>query len=36
MIDSSYWEVFSKNESLINKLAAKFKEIKFLAADFEK
>jgi len=36
MIDSNYWEVFSKDEKLINKLAAKFKDIKFLAPDFEK
>jgi len=36
MIDSSYWEVFSKDEALINKLAAKFKEIKFLEPDFQK
>ena len=36
MVDSCYWEVFSKDESLINRLAAKFKEIKFLEPDFEK
>lgn len=36
MVDSGYWEVFSKEEKLINKLASKFKEIKFLAPDFEK
>ena len=36
MIDSSYWEVFSKDEELINKLAVKFKEIEFLKPDFEK
>ncbi|MGE5196633.1 MAG: hypothetical protein ACM3JI_04825 [Anaerolineae bacterium] len=36
MIDSGYWEVFSKDEQLINRLAEKFKEIKFLEPDFEK
>lgn len=36
MVDSSYWEVFSKNENLIARLAAKFKNIKFLEPDFEK
>ena len=30
MIDSNYWEVFSKDEELINCLTHKFKEIKFL------
>ena len=30
MIDSSYWEVYSKNEKLIEKLAAKFKQVEFL------
>jgi hypothetical protein len=36
MIDSGYWEIFSKNENLINRFARKFKEIKFLESDFEK
>ncbi|MBI5346279.1 MAG: hypothetical protein HZB76_03975 [Chlamydiae bacterium] len=36
MFDSCYWEVFSKDKDLINRLAAKFKDIKFLAPDFEK
>ena len=35
-IDSSYWEVFSKDQDLIKRLAAKFKEIKFLEPDFER
>lgn len=30
MIDSSYWEVFSQDKSLIDRLATKFKKIKFL------
>ena len=30
MVDSSYWEVFSKNEQLIDRLAAKFKDVQFL------
>jgi hypothetical protein len=36
MVDSSYWEVFSKDEDLINRLAAKFKEVKLLQANSEK
>lgn len=36
MVDSGYWEVFSKDKDLINRLAAKFKETKFLEPDFEK
>jgi hypothetical protein len=36
MIDSGYWEVFSKDINLIDKLARKFKNIKFLESDFEK
>ena len=36
MIDSSYWQVFSKDEDLINRLTSKFKEVKFLTPDFEK
>lgn len=34
MFDSSYWEIFSKDESLINRLASKFKETMFLESDF--
>lgn len=30
MIDSSFWEVFSKDESLIHRLIAKFKDIEYL------
>lgn len=30
MIDSSYWEVFSQDKDLIDRLAAKFKKIEFL------
>lgn len=36
MFDSSYWEIFSKDESLIHNLASKFKNIKFLESDFQK
>lgn len=36
MVDSGYCEVFSKDKDLINRLAAKFKDIKFLESDFEK
>jgi len=36
MFDSCYWEVFSKDHNLINRLAAKFKDIKFLETDFQK
>ncbi len=36
MIDSGYWEVFSKDENLINRLASKFKDVEFLKPDFEK
>ena len=36
MIDSWYWEVFSKDETLINRLAAKFENTKFLESNFEK
>jgi hypothetical protein len=36
MVDSGYWEVFSKDDGLINRLAGKFKEIKFLSSNFEK
>jgi hypothetical protein len=36
MFDSSYWEIFSKDEQLINRLASKFKDVKFLESDFQK
>ena len=36
MIDSSYWEIFSKDERLVNRLAEKFKNTEFLNSDFEK
>ena len=36
MIDSGYWEFFSKDKRLIDKMAAKFREIKFLTSDFQK
>ena len=36
MIDGGYWEVFSKDTSLINGLVAKFKDIKLLETDFVK
>lgn len=35
LIDSAFWEVFSKDEDLINRLAAKFKKIEFLESDFQ-
>ncbi|MBA2726687.1 MAG: hypothetical protein H0U49_00740 [Parachlamydiaceae bacterium] len=34
--DSCFWEVFSKDEKLINKLESKFKEVEFLDSDFKK
>ena len=36
MIDSGYWEVFSKDKTLIDKLAKKFKDTQFLEPDFQK
>ena len=36
MLNSCFWEVFSKDATLISQLAKKFKEIKFLEPDFEK
>jgi len=36
MFDTSFWEVFSKNEELINRFAVKSKDTKFLAPDFKK
>jgi hypothetical protein len=36
MFDSCFWEVFSKDEDIINRLASKFKETKFLKPDFKK
>lgn len=34
MVDSSYWEIFSKDKSIINRLAAKFKDTQLLETDF--
>jgi hypothetical protein len=36
MFDSCFWEVFSKDKTLIDNLAKKFKETKLLESDFEK
>ena len=36
MIDSGYWEVFSKNIKWIDQLATKFQKVEFLAPDFQK
>ena len=36
LIDSGYWEVFSKDQELINRLASKCKEIEFLEPDFKR
>ncbi|MBA3238254.1 MAG: hypothetical protein H0T62_07920 [Parachlamydiaceae bacterium] len=36
MFDSCYWEVFSSDEALINRLATKFKHTIFLKPNFEK
>jgi hypothetical protein len=33
MFDSNYWKVFSKDEDLINRLSAKFKNIEFLESE---
>ena len=34
MIDSGYWEIFSKDQTLIARLAAKFKHTECLDTDF--
>lgn len=34
MIDSSFWEIFSKDEDFIKRLAEKFKDIKFIESDY--
>ena len=36
MFDGGYWEVFSKDASLIERLSKKFKEVEFLEPDFER
>jgi len=36
MVDSYFWEVFSKDHNLIDRLAAKFKDIEFLETNFQK
>lgn len=33
-VDGNYWEVFSKDEKLINVLAQEFKDVEFLEPDF--
>ena len=33
--DSSYWEVFSKDESFIQRLFSKFQKVEFLESDFQ-
>ena len=35
MIDSCYWEVFSKDVQLLARLASKFKNVKVLESDFQ-
>ncbi len=35
MIDGGFWEVFSKNANLIDKLSKKYKDIEFLPPDFQ-
>jgi hypothetical protein len=32
MFDSSYWEVFSKDEEFFNRLVKKFKDVEFLTS----
>lgn len=34
MVDTSYWEVFSKDHNLINRLAKEFKDTEFLSPDW--
>lgn len=34
MFDSSYWEVFSKEHSFIDRLSKKFKDVELLSPDF--
>jgi hypothetical protein len=34
LISSSFWQVFSKDKQLIDRLASKFKDIEFLESDF--
>lgn len=34
MVDTSFWLVFSKDESLIDRLSAKFKEVECLESNF--
>ncbi len=35
MIDSGYWEVFSNDTNLINRLFSKFKDVRHLESDFQ-
>lgn len=34
MVDSGFWEVFSKDEGLISRLASKFNDVESLESDF--
>ena len=36
IVDSAFWQVFSKDASLIDRLSKKFKEIEFLEPDFKR
>lgn len=36
MIDSGYWEIFSKDKLIIDKMATKFNDIEFITSDFQK
>jgi hypothetical protein len=33
MIDSSFWQVFAKNEEILDRLAKKFKDVMFLTSE---
>lgn len=35
MIDGGFWEIFSKNETLINQLTKKYKDVEILTSDFQ-
>lgn len=36
MVDSSFWEVFTKDSNLLDRLSTKFKDIEFLDSNFIK
>lgn len=36
MLDSGFWEIFSKDEQFINRLTSKFTNVQFLESDFQK